>query len=117
MRKSYLLAAATTALMLCAGAAQAAVAFSIGIGGPRVGAVITSGPVYAPAYAAPAYVAPAYAAPAYVVPAPVVYRPYYYGPRYVRPVVYPRYWARGGYYRPYYGRAVVRAVPPVRHHY
>ncbi|MBS0445813.1 MAG: hypothetical protein JSR59_07675 [Proteobacteria bacterium] len=114
MRKSTLLAAVAVAGSLIAGAAHAAVAVSVGIGLPRVGAVISTGPAYYPAY----YPAPAYApvyAPAYVAP-PVVYRPslpVYYGPRYyARPVVYPGYWHRGVYYRhPGWVRPL---APPVR---
>ncbi len=110
MRKSCLIAAAAMVALMAAGTARAEVAWSVGIGGPRVGAVITGGPVYAPAatyYApAPAYYAPApvvyaprysYApAPAYYAPAPVAYypRPAYWRPV---PVIHPHY----GHYRPW----------------
>ena len=69
MARKLILAVASTAALLCAGAAHAnGVTWSIGINAPGIGTVISNAPVYRPA---PIYV------PAPVVydePAPVVYQ-------------------------------------------
>jgi hypothetical protein len=102
MIKSIVLAFATIAATLGAGAAHAGgVSWSIGINTPVVGTVITNAPRYGHVYAAPYPVyapVPVYApAPVYVPAPPVVYYPrnVYYRPV---PVVYPyRHpgWGRG----------------------
>jgi len=58
--------------------AQADVDVVVGVGVPGFGAVISTGPVYAPypVYAPPVYVQPV------VYPAPRYYAPRYYAPRY-----------------------------------
>ena len=113
--KPFVALAAVAALSAVAPAQARDVSWSVGIGAPGVGAVVSGGPhrgvavggVYAvpgrvyrpgPVYA-PRYVAP----PVYYAPAPVAY---YGAPVYARPypVVYPRVY-RGGWVRPY-----------VRHH-
>ena len=105
--KSILLATLATAGTLFGPASAQAgghVSWSVGISAPAIGAVVSSGPVYAPypvyeTYPVETY--PVYApAPVYVQPPPVYYRP--------APVVYgpPAY-----YYPRHHHRAYYRPVP------
>jgi len=100
--KSILLATLATAGTLFGSASAQAgghVSWSVGISAPAIGAVVSSGPVYAPYPVYETY--PVYApAPVYVQPPPVYYRP--------APVVYgpPAY-----YYPRHHHRAYYRPVP------
>jgi hypothetical protein len=95
MKKLFAIALAAATCALAAGAADARtdVSWSIGINLPPVGAVVSNGPVYAPA---PVYYepAPVYYEPAAVYPAPVYLLPPRVRVRPVPVVVYPRrHWA------------------------
>lgn len=102
MNKSIVIALATgAAALLATGAAQAGhVNWSIGISLAPVATVISSGPVYGPAY--PVY------APAYPVYAPVYASP----PVVVYPEAYPVAYPAPYYGRPYHGHRHYRSYGP-----